>query len=144
MAKPLSTPQALNTLRSTLGDPHLKFSIFGDPVGFVITNGKFSKKSRRVWDYMQGIQDEMKDLGIFDECVCSRDTHVFVITESYFRNGTHPDPENVHKLVKDAMFYKKPLGDKYTGGFYLSPVYDKENPRVEVMAWYVPALKNES
>ena len=58
-----------------------------------------------------------------------------VFTRCYFSKGTHADPENVHKGIKDALFYQKGGGtaDKYTGGGYLPPMYDKDNPRVEVI-----------
>lgn len=67
---------------------------------------------------------------------------LFFDTIAYFTNGVHCDPENVHKLVKDSLFYtppeegknkkKKRGSDKYTGGFYDDPLYDKDNPRVEI------------
>ena len=39
----------------------------------------------------------------------------------------------MHKGVKDALFYGAVgVGDKYTGGAYSNPLYDKEHPRVEV------------
>lgn len=40
--------------------------------------------------------------------------------------------------MKDALFYGlkgKQGGDKYTGGSYDPPLYDKENPRVEITLW---------
>jgi len=67
--------------------------------------------------------------------VATRDKAIMVFTRCYFASGVHADPENVHKGVKDALFYQKGGGtaDKYTGGGYLPPMYDKKNPRVEVI-----------
>lgn len=56
-------------------------------------------------------------------------------TVAYFVNGIHPDPENVHKLTKDALFWKVRGGDKWTGGVYVPPRYSREQPRTEVFVW---------
>lgn len=55
-----------------------------------------------------------------------------VHTRCYFRGNVHPDPESVHKLIKDALWPSSAGGDKYTGGSYDPPLYDAINPRVEV------------
>ena len=74
----------------------------------------------------------------------SKNVPLVIVTRSYFENGVHPDPENVHKGVVDALFYAKPKGsaDKYTGGQFSPPLYDPERPRVEV--WVMDALSFES
>jgi len=60
-----------------------------------------------------------------------------VTTISFFRNKQHPDPENVHKGIIDALMYgfkqrKVRANDKHIGGEYVHPKYDAANPRVEV------------
>jgi hypothetical protein len=62
-------------------------------------------------------------------------TPLYIGTIAYFVNGIHPDPENVHKLVKDALFWKVVGGDKWTGGVYLPPRYSRIDPRTEVFVW---------
>lgn len=69
-------------------------------------------------------------------------------TISYFKNGVHADPGNVQKGVCDALFYDQEKAamaklkgkrgtakgdDKYTGGSFPPPRYDKDNPRVIVI-----------
>ena len=48
----------------------------------------------------------------------------------YFADRTHNDPENVRKGIVDALF---PSGDKYVYGYHHHPLYDPQNPRVEVV-----------
>lgn len=57
---------------------------------------------------------------------------IWIETAAYFQNKRHPDPENVHKAVVDALFYKSDTGDKYTGGKFEIPQYDPDHPRVEI------------
>jgi len=63
----------------------------------------------------------------------TRERPVSIYTRAFFADGRHPDPENVRKAIADALFYGQPGGDKYTGGAFCPPVYDKSNPRVEVV-----------
>jgi len=65
---------------------------------------------------------------------------LMIRTVSYFKDGVHPDPGNVQKGVCDALFYNedpsrktKKGDDKYTGGSFPPPLYDKSNPRVVVI-----------
>ena len=66
------------------------------------------------------------------------DDPLFFYTVSWFPTKVHADPENVHKLCKDALFKGAKRGDKNTGGLYLPPHYDKENPRVDVYIYQQP------
>ena len=56
-------------------------------------------------------------------------TRVQLNIHTYFFNGVHNDPENVRKGIVDALF---PDGDKWVYGYHSYPMYDRENPRVEV------------
>jgi hypothetical protein len=60
-----------------------------------------------------------------------------IVTRSWFRDGRHPDPENVRKAIADALMYQgrtgKGLRDKFCGGAFGAPLYDEADPRVEVM-----------
>lgn len=108
------------------------FVVPGKPVGYLIIAGKFYGGPRKTayLNYKKLVQTlcppELRDI------LATRERPVHVQTTSYFENGTHPDPENVHKGVKDALFYQKKGGDKYTSGQYAHPLYDKVNPRCEV------------
>ena len=66
---------------------------------------------------------------------------IYVVVVAYFASGTHCDVGNTFKSVVDALCYVSPkeqrLGakrgsDKYVGGMFMAPRYDKELPRVEV------------
>lgn len=71
----------------------------------------------------------------------TKDDPLIIKTIAYFKDGTHCDPENVRKGACDGLFFrpdhpnpKKRKGqDKYTGGSFPPPRYDKENPRTIVI-----------
>ncbi len=66
----------------------------------------------------------------------TKDSPLIIKTIAYFKNGIHCDPENVRKAVSDALVYdpeKKRGDDKYTGGIFPPPKYDKENPRTVII-----------
>lgn len=97
--------------------------------------GKYqnTKVKRRYVDYKQLVQAVADLSGLALPLQASREKPVRITTRAFFKNGVHPDPENVHKGVKDALFYKAGgVGDKYTGGSYDPPLYDAERPRVEI------------
>ena len=65
-----------------------------------------------------------------------------VSTQAYFASKTHADAENVHKGLVDALVLregKSSIGsgiftsDKQLAGAYGAPMYDKENPRIDVV-----------
>jgi hypothetical protein len=59
----------------------------------------------------------------------SPDSAVMLTVKCWFANGVHPDVENVRKSIVDSVF---PGGDKWVSGYVPLPMYDAENPRVEV------------
>ncbi len=70
--------------------------------------------------------------------VATRIAPILIRTICWFQDGTHPDPENVHKGIIDSLFYRKykrGTADKYTGGCFYPPQYDSDNPRVEVIIY---------
>lgn len=97
--------------------------------------GRWNKRKRKYIEYKQLVQS----LCPFELPLrASVEFPILVETQAFFEHGTHPDPENVHKGIKDALFYGlagKGGGDKYTGGSYDPPLYDRENPRVVVTLW---------
>ncbi len=111
------------------------FEICEPPVGYTILMGRWGKRKTKYIEYKKLVQS----LCPIELPLRADVTHpILVETQAYFEHGTHPDPENVHKGIKDALFYGlkgKGGGDKYTGGSYDPPLYDKENPRVIVTLW---------
>lgn len=127
----------VGTWGSLFGPPSVAFTVPGKPVGFVATgNRHWSKRSKKVWEYAGAVRKSLEKVYGNPHLSASKGNEVFVGTVAVFANGTHPDPENVHKLVKDAMFHKQPGGDKYTGGIYAPPMYDKNDPHVRVLVWH--------
>jgi hypothetical protein len=134
------------------------FTVPGNPSGYVAYAKGKNPTNFKAWNYaklVRRIASEngvpfrrvIKDNGDEDillNLVADKKCPLHIHTRAYFKNGTHCDPENVHKLVKDAIFYKARGGDKYTAGCYPSPLYDKENPRVEVeITLYLDAYQNK-
>lgn len=112
-----------------------RFIVDGTPRGYCIQMGKYqnTKVKRRYVEYKQLVQAVASLVGIELPLQASKEKPVHIYTKAFFKDGVHPDPENVHKGVKDALFYKAGgAGDKYTGGAYEPPLYDPERPRVEI------------
>lgn len=96
--------------------------------------GRYQAWKERVQDYaaMVGLELPLRP---------TKENPVYVVTVSYFRSGVHPDPSNVHKGIVDALCYvsaeERALGekrgsDKWVGGGFESPRFDKISPRAEI------------
>lgn len=112
-----------------------RFQIPGIARGYTTHNrgGKPSKQIIAYWQYMEDARKAARFIAKMPLPLESPKAEpLMIFTRCYFRDGRHPDPENVHKGIKDALFYKAKDGDKHTGGHYLPPLYDKQNPRVDV------------
>jgi len=120
-----------------------RFTVEGDARGYTTTNRPKkgtkwnpSKAILKYWSYCDTVRFRAKEAGLRRlPLMAERNAPIMVFTRCYFSSGVHADPENVHKGVKDALFYQKGGGtaDKYTGGGYLPPKYDEKNPRVEII-----------
>lgn len=109
------------------------FTVSGPPVGFIAQWDKRGWTTRsRYRDFAEAVRLQAAIAGL-RSVVATRDRPLVVHTRAFFANGTHPDPENVHKAVVDALFYGAKGRDKYTGGAYSPPRYDRSVPRVEVV-----------
>lgn len=142
----------VDKLVDTYGTPMIRFTVEGPPVGFVSSGSRnWTGRQTKAWEYARSVRAALLQFlmttedsvsGVEIESSEEKATlradklhPLFIGTVAYFRNGVHPDPENTHKLVKDALFHKVPGGDKWTGGVYEKPHYDKLHPRVEVCVW---------
>lgn len=129
-----------------------RFIVPGSPIGFKTTTkrGKWTPAYQRYVVYKELVQREAGAAGIKLPLSATKERPLMIRTISYFKNGVHPDPGNVQKGVCDALFYdaekiarSKLMGkkgkitgkgdDKYTGGSFPPPRYDKLNPRVVVI-----------
>lgn len=116
-----------------------RFVVYGPPVGYY-THGKVPNRRRltKYVEYKRLVQVTAKVAGVDIPLTATRTDPLIIRTRAYFKHGTHPDPENIHKGIVDALFYPatrrgKGVGDKYTGGSFNPPVYDAARPRVEIM-----------
>lgn len=120
-----------------------RFTVEGDARGYTTTNRskkgqkmKLSLAIRKYWAYCNVVRLRAKESGLRKLPLrAKKEEPLMLFTRCFFKNGVHADPENIHKGVKDALFYEKGGGtaDKYTGGHYLPPMYDAKHPRVEVI-----------
>lgn len=119
-----------------------RFVIPGKPVGYVATTrrGKWKPEYQRFAEYAKHVRMCARAAGIHIPVVSTKRMPLTIRTIAYFPNGVHCDPGNVQKGVVDALFYdegktrgRRKGDDKYTGGSFPPPLYDKENPRVVVI-----------
>lgn len=122
----------------------LKFVVPGPPVGFKSTTkrSKYNKAYQSYVEYKKTVQLYAKVSGLRLPLKATKDSQLMIRTVAYFKNGTHPDPENVNKGVRDALFYRqkdqrssRSTGkgdDKHTGGSFPPPRYS-DAPRVIVI-----------
>lgn len=109
--------------------------IYADPVGYYSSTRRgqwIDPRAKKYHAWSKLVRDLSEARGLRLPLQAAEDVEVEVETQAYFRNRTHPDPENVHKGIVDALFYGG-KGDKYTGGKYGWPRYDADQPRVEVI-----------
>lgn len=131
-----------------------KFIVPGPAVGYKTTTSKsklYNADYKKYVDYKELVQLYAKASGIKLPLVATKDRPLMIRTVAYFRDGNHPDPDNVNKGIRDALFYEKDAvvrrakkgvkitrrkngkgHDKYTGGSFPPPLYDAKNPRVIV------------
>jgi hypothetical protein len=77
----------------------------------------------------------------------TRARQLWFVVWPYFSGNRHADPENVAKGLRDALCYAgKKLGrkkghgdDKWCGGIHPPPLFDKQNPRVDVWVYEIEA-----
>ena len=111
----------------------VRFEIPGKPVAFIAAWDKQDwKKKRAYMEWVQFVRICARRAG-FDAEPATKAMPICIHTRCWFKNGVHPDPENVHKAVVDALMYELKNRDKYTGGAFPAPLYDPLNPRVEIV-----------
>ncbi len=138
----------------------IRFVIPGKPRGYVATTkaGKWSKEYEKFREYAKFVRQCARLEGIKLPLVATKDKPLIIKTIAYFKDGVHCDPGNVQKGVCDILFYDEdkyiPRGrgrgkgtrkgdDKYTGGSFPPPRYDKKNPRVVVIIKSYPQPEEE-
>ncbi len=112
----------------------IRIVVPGEPKGYrVARNRGWSKEQRvyRIW--RDSVCEAFKKAGVSCPTFADYAYPLFVHTRAFYSSRCHCDPGNTNKGLIDAIFYgSKGTNDKYVGGCYDAPLYDKENPRTEV------------
>lgn len=116
-----------------------KFEVPGNPCGYTTTTSRdkgISKRYRKYKDYCKRVREYASAAGVPIPLEADRDAPLFIKIKAYFRNGVHADVENVRKGCVDALFYdplsKRKGNDKWVAGEFSLPLYDKEDPRLDI------------
>ena len=114
----------------------IMLTVFGRPTGYYSLGMKPNwKRMNRYHAYKKLVQKYAEINGIKLPLIATKINRIVVNTIAYFETGVHSDSENVRKGIVDALFYNKGAkgyGDKFCSGSCSTPLYDKENPRVEI------------
>jgi len=126
-----------------------KFVVSGPPVGYTATTtrGKWNADFQKYANYAKFVRACALRAGIKLPLFASEKKPLIIKTIAYFPNRRHCDPGNVQKGICDALFYdefgindvpakkrrSRKGNDKFTGGSFPPPRYDKKNPRVIVI-----------
>lgn len=119
--------------------PHFELVIEGNPVGFTATarRNSWNKRALAATSWKKLIQAELERLYGADALPCRTGSAWHVVSHAYFCRLNHCDPENAHKLAKDALFYRSGgPQDKVTSGSYAPPLRDRERPRLVLQGWW--------
>jgi hypothetical protein len=117
----------------------VEFFIDGDPVGYTIAMARRDPRVKRYHAYCERVRMVAMQGGVTLPIEATESTPVYVYTQAVFARRRFPDPENVHKGIKDALFYQRRLAirgrgdDRWTGGQYEAPAF-AETP-ADVGVW---------
>ena len=129
----------ISVIPSEMSQPDLELVVAGRPLGFkagLVRKG-WNKTSKKIWEYAKSIRGELKRQYGVDCLPAEKGMAWHFFTVAFFPDMRHTDPENVHKLAKDALFYRSGgLQDKVTSGSYHPPLLDRQEPRLELQGWY--------
>lgn len=116
----------------------IAFTVLGQPVPFLVgVRHQTKKRVQKYEDYRDTVRMFAREAGIRNIKITA-EAPLYFHTRAFFKNRVHGDPENIHKAIVDAVCYNPDGGkgsrsDKFTGGAFAPPRYDKKNPRVEVV-----------
>ena len=136
----------LASLVEQLGEPEYMLELEGAPQGFTVTRktGKKSKQALRAHSWAKLVRVALEHEYGVNHLVATPENPIYIHTQAWYPSKVHCDPENTHKLAKDAIFYLAPKGsrgDKYTAGSYEGPMYDSVNPRMIMHMWRLGETK---
>jgi len=116
------------------------FTVPGEPCGYYAQAArsiwKMSPKQRERAQKYRSYQEKVilyaRQAGITVPLKASSENCLSINTAAYFSDGRFCDPENVRKGITDALFKGAGKADRWTGGAFSVPMFDKATPRVEV------------
>jgi hypothetical protein len=119
----------------------VEFFVEGEPVGYTIALQLWAPRVKRYHDFCELVRFSALQAGVDLPIVATEAAPVYLYTQAVFGRRRFPDPENVHKGIKDALFYAKRSGirgrgrgdDRWTGGQYEAPAF-AETP-ADVGTW---------
>ena len=124
----------------------IHFTVEGQPRGYVTRTyrGRFSPGAAAAHDYMNTVKLIAQAAGVPIPVPATFENPAILDVDAYYQNLRGPDPENVKKLIQDALFPSKQGGDRYVAGSHGTYLVDPENPRVEVTVTWDPATPEAS
>lgn len=117
----------------------VRFTIPGPPVGYY-AQGRWPNRQReqKYIQFKRAVQRGAMAAGIRLPLTATAEEQLFIQVWPFFASGVHADPGNVQKGVVDALFWtpvvaRRGSADKHTGGLFPPPLYDRQNPRTEIV-----------
>jgi hypothetical protein len=117
----------------------VEFFIEGEPVGYTIALQRHAPRVKRYHAYCELVRVAALQAGVALPVEATEAQPVYLYTQAVYRCRRFPDPENVHKGIKDALFYRRRRAgrghgdDRWTGGQYEAPAF-AETP-ADVGTW---------
>lgn len=124
-------------LTSAMGEHLRHFVVRGEPQGFSVAR-KANARTMAIKHWKDRVTTTMGHKYSKVAVIATIERPVFIHVEPYFSSRIHCDPENVRKLLVDAIYLEAGPGsgqDKYVFGSHAGPQYDMMNPRTEVWLW---------
>jgi hypothetical protein len=117
----------------------VEFFVDGEPVGYTIAFQRNAPRVKRYHQFCELVRFSALQAGLVLPIEATEAEPVYLYTQAVYGRRRFPDPENVHKGIKDALFYQRRLAirgrgdDRWTGGQYEAPAF-AETP-ADVGTW---------
>jgi hypothetical protein len=117
----------------------VEFFVDGEPVGYTIAFQRHAPRVKRYHQFCELVRFSALQAGLSLPIEATEAEPVYLYTHAVYGRRRFPDPENVHKGIKDALFYQRRLAirgrgdDRWTGGQYEAPAF-AETP-ADVGTW---------
>ena len=127
----------VNAWTSAIGNPLRHFVIDGEPQGYSVAR-KRTARTMAISAWKRKIVALIEHKYRSNVLVATVEDPVLIHVAPFFSTRRHCDPENVRKLLVDAIYQHAGAGtgqDKYVFGSHAGPQYDIFHPRTEVWVW---------